>query len=102
MSSVGHSGSFDVPTQQYEEVAEHLRARIDGGEFPPGARLPSRAQLRDQYGVSASVVDKAFILLRFAKITETLPGVGVFVRADYGPPKSDHGESPVSHEGETS
>lgn len=98
MSSVGHSGSFDVPTQQYEELAEQLRARINRGEFPPGARLPSRAQLREQYGVSASVVDKAFILLRFAKITETLAGVGVFVRADYKPTPDDHGESPVSQD----
>jgi DNA-binding FadR family transcriptional regulator len=33
------------------------------------------------YGVSDTVLDKAMFLLRAAGLTETLPGVGVYVRS---------------------
>lgn len=69
-----------MPMQRYEEVAADLERRIRGGEFPPGAALPSRAQLRGQYTVSGSVVDKAMMLLRVKGLTETTPGVSVSVK----------------------
>ena len=69
------------PMQQYERVAADLRSKIETGEYPPGSQLPSRAQLRVLYGVSDTVLDKAMFLLRAAGLTETLPGVGVYVRS---------------------
>lgn len=74
-------GSVTMPRQQrYEQVADDLTAKIRAGEYPAGGQLPSRAQLCEMYGVSASVVEKAMMLLRRDGLTETLAGVGVFVR----------------------
>lgn len=71
-----------MPRQQrYEEVADDLVRKIRSGEYPPGSQLPSRARLCELYGVSESVIEKAMWILRREKLTETLPGVGVFVAA---------------------
>jgi DNA-binding GntR family transcriptional regulator len=69
-----------MPKQQrYEEIAADLRKKIESGEYPPGTQLPSRAQMREIYGVSDTVSDRALIILRTEGLVETLPGVGVFV-----------------------
>jgi GntR family transcriptional regulator len=68
------------PRYRYEEIADDLRERIVGGEFPPGSRLPSRRELTAHYEVTEPVVDRAMLILRVKEITETLAGVGVFVR----------------------
>ncbi len=54
-------------------------AQGQSGEWPPGTKLPSRAQLCKEYGVSDTVVGKAMMILRATGLTETLEGVGVFV-----------------------
>jgi GntR family transcriptional regulator len=78
--SESQPGSISVPRQQrYEQVADDLTKKIRSGEYPPGSRLPSRAQLGETYSVSASVIEKAMMLLRRDGLTETLAGVGVFV-----------------------
>lgn len=69
-----------MPQQRYEEVAADLRRKIESGEYPPGSRLPSRAELRVMYQISDTVSDKALMILRAADLVETLPGVGVFVK----------------------
>lgn len=71
---------MSTPTQRYEQIAADLEERIRSGEFPPGATLPSRAQLHAHYGASASVIDKAMMLLRVKGLTETTPGVSVSVK----------------------
>ncbi|WP_326561619.1 winged helix-turn-helix domain-containing protein [Micromonospora sp. NBC_01796] len=68
-----------MPRQQYQVVADELRAKIESGEWSAGTRLPSRSQLCKQYGVSDTVVGKAMMLLRATGLTETLEGVGVYV-----------------------
>ncbi len=66
--------------QQYEKVANDLRAKIgEGREYPPGSRLPSRGELREIYSVSDSVIERAMFILRSEGLTETLPGVAVYV-----------------------
>jgi DNA-binding GntR family transcriptional regulator len=72
------TGEWNVPQQRYEEVAADLRRKIESGEYPPGGKLPSRAELRTLYSVSDTVSDKALWILRQAGLVETLPGVGVF------------------------
>jgi GntR family transcriptional regulator len=69
-----------VPQQRYEEVADDLLRRIRSGEIPPGAKLPSRAELGKEYDVSDSVIGKAMIIVRATGLVETLEGVGVYVR----------------------
>jgi GntR family transcriptional regulator len=68
--------------QRYEEIADDLRSKIKSKEYPPGSQLPSRTELRQMYDVSDGVVEKAMMLLRLEQLTETLPGVGVYVRKD--------------------
>jgi DNA-binding FadR family transcriptional regulator len=68
------------PQYRYEEIAADVRRRIAAGEFPPGSRLPSRRELIDEDQVTEPVIDRAMQVLRVLGITETLPGVGVFVR----------------------
>jgi DNA-binding FadR family transcriptional regulator len=48
-------------------------------EFPPGSKLPSRRELIEHYSVTEPVIDRAMQVLRIKGMTETLPGVGVFV-----------------------
>lgn len=69
-----------MPRQQrYEEVADDLKNKIQSGEYTPGSQLPSRSRLCEIYAVSESVIEKAMWILRREGLTETLPGVGVFV-----------------------
>ena len=68
------------PRYRYEEIADDLQKRIEAGEFPPGSRLPSRRELIAHYEVTEPVIDRAMQILRIKGFTETLAGVGVFVR----------------------
>ncbi|MFV2021510.1 winged helix-turn-helix domain-containing protein [Micromonospora sp. LOL_023] len=72
-------GTALPPRYRYEQIADDLEQRIAAGEFPPGAKLPSRRELIEHYDVTAPVIDRAMQNLRTKGITETLPGVGVFV-----------------------
>lgn len=72
------------PRYRYEEIADDLRKRIEAGEFPPGSRLPTRRELTAHYEVTEPVIDRAMQILRVLGVTETLAGVGVFVRDSSG------------------
>ena len=65
-------------------LMDALIARIRAGEFPPGAKLPSGAQLRVEYGVSQMTVRIAVERLRAAGWVTTAPGSGVYV-SETGP-----------------
>lgn len=39
------------PRRLYQEIALQIRAHIEGGEFPIGARLPSERELAQQLKV---------------------------------------------------
>ncbi len=69
-----------MPQQRYEEIFETLRARIADGTYPPGSKLPSRAQLGTEFNVSDNVIGKSMMLLRATGRVETLEGVGVYVK----------------------
>ncbi|GIF49346.1 GntR family transcriptional regulator [Asanoa ferruginea] len=69
-----------MPRYRYEEIADDLEDKIRSGVYPPGSRLPSRRDLVDAYSVTEPVIDKSMMILRVKGLTETLPGVGVFVR----------------------
>ena len=49
-----------APTPLTEQVEQGLRALIDDGRLPPGARLMSIRQLARQLGVSANTVVAAY------------------------------------------
>lgn len=48
----------------YQRLAARLRERIEAGDWPPGYRIPSYAQLQQEYGVGRGVVEHAITLLR--------------------------------------
>ncbi|MEV3856158.1 winged helix-turn-helix domain-containing protein [Streptomyces sp. NPDC050095] len=48
----------------YREVADELRARIRSGHLSPGQRMPTQAQLADEFGVERSAVRQALRVLQ--------------------------------------
>ncbi|MEV6968614.1 winged helix-turn-helix domain-containing protein [Hamadaea sp. NPDC051192] len=63
----------------YAQIAEDLASRIGKGEYPPGGRLPSYAQIADLYSVSISTAARAIGLLRFRGVVVGAQGRGVYV-----------------------
>ncbi|MGW9193070.1 winged helix-turn-helix domain-containing protein [Micromonospora chersina] len=63
----------------YTDIAADIVERIKGGEYEPGAKLPSYSQLADLYSVSFSTAARAIALLRDRGIVLGAPGRGVFV-----------------------
>ncbi|GAA3695439.1 hypothetical protein GCM10022224_071380 [Nonomuraea antimicrobica] len=74
----------------YLQIADDLRAQIQGGSLAPGTPLPSTAQLADRYDASLSVVKMAVGILRNEGLVIGQQGKGVFVRdADEERPAGD-------------
>ncbi|GAA5127289.1 GntR family transcriptional regulator [Haloechinothrix salitolerans] len=67
-------------TPAYRQVAADLRDRINRGDLPAGARLPSEYELAEQHGVSRPTVREAFALLRSEGLVRSERGRGYFVR----------------------
>jgi DNA-binding FadR family transcriptional regulator len=63
------------------QVADQLRRRIAGGEFPVGSRLPTEAQLTDELGVSRNSVREALRALVHAGLLRARAGDGTYVTA---------------------
>ena len=70
---------------RYRQLADRLRGAILDGRLPPGAPLPSEAELGAQYGVARLTVRQAVGQLRAEGWVETAQGVGSRVR-EYGQP----------------
>lgn len=68
----------------YRQIADELRAAIQGQEIAPGDYLPSEADLVDRYGVSRITVQRATSVLVAEGRVEIERGRGVKVR-DVGP-----------------
>lgn len=73
-----------MPAQpmSYRQIADDIAARIRGGEYRPGALLPSYAQLADLYGVSRSTASRAYGLLHDRGAVVSVAGRGVYVAGD--------------------
>lgn len=65
----------------YLRIADVLRQRIANGEWAPGDRLPSRADLAQQYGVGDNVIRRAQELLISLGTLEGRAGSGTYVAA---------------------
>jgi len=63
----------------YRQIAEDLRAQIEGGDFEPGQQLRTEIELREHYGASRNTVRDAIKLLTTLGLVETKPGQGTFV-----------------------
>ncbi|WUH93518.1 GntR family transcriptional regulator [Streptomyces sp. NBC_00433] len=73
------------PGALYRQVAAAIRDAIASGEYPPGAPLPSEAQLIARYQVSRPTVRNAVAALRSEGLLEVIHGKGSFVRGTTSP-----------------
>ncbi|HEX6074590.1 MAG TPA: GntR family transcriptional regulator [Micromonosporaceae bacterium] len=78
----------------YLQVADALRQAIRAGTFAPGDRLPTVAELADQYRVAKMTVQRALTSLRDEGLVISWQGRGTFVRQR----DDDHG---VTGEGQS-
>lgn len=69
-----------TPQVPYLTIATDLRAKIDSGELPPGAQVPSVTEIAETYGVSRSTARRALDVLKNQGLTESVPGWGTFVK----------------------
>jgi len=67
----------DVPL--YRQISEQIRSKIKEGEFPELSRIPSEAQLCEQYNVSRITVRQALQELVRAGFLNRVQGKGTFV-----------------------
>jgi len=65
-------------TAPYARIKQHLKAELSRGRWPPGAPMPSDAELVAQFGVSRMTVTRALNDLRTEGLIERVQGVGTF------------------------
>src|SRR5690606_2228716 len=75
-------------------VADELRARIEGGMYAPGDKLPTEQVLVEKFGCSRTVIREAVATLRADGMLESRQGAGVFV---LGPRQSGETLTLFSH-----
>ncbi|MGW1994713.1 GntR family transcriptional regulator [Embleya sp. NPDC001921] len=61
-------------------VAAELRDRIQSGAYPPGSRIPSRAQITQEFGVGHGTALEVLKVLTAEGLVEGRQGTGTFVR----------------------
>ncbi|WP_019181093.1 GntR family transcriptional regulator [Microbacterium yannicii] len=71
----------DSPLTAWGQVHRDIRHRIDIGEFEPGARIPSEAELVARYGVSRVTVRRAIEALGSDGYVHSRRGSGTFVNS---------------------
>ncbi|MFJ3436464.1 GntR family transcriptional regulator [Streptomyces cyaneofuscatus] len=64
----------------YQQIADALREQITSGKLEPDAKLPTEAELREQYGVSRETVRKSLALLVNEGLVVSARPQGHFVR----------------------
>lgn len=62
-----------------DDAIGKIRAMIQSGELPPGARLPTEQQLSAQMGLSRSGVREAVKVLEAARVLDVRRGDGTYV-----------------------
>jgi GntR family transcriptional regulator len=62
----------------YARLADHIQARIEAGDYPPGAMLPNEREMVPKYGVSIDTVRRALAELRKRGLVVTYPSRGTF------------------------
>lgn len=89
-------------TPAYLAIAADLRAEIQSGGLPAGAKLPSETMLMARYGVSRTVAKWAISVLKGEGVVEGRPGSGVYVRATRQLVRHAHGRDLRRAQGPTS
>jgi GntR family histidine utilization transcriptional repressor len=66
------------PGAPYSRVKQHLKAGLAAGRWPPGALMPSEAELVAEFGVSRMTVSRALRELQAEGLVARTQGVGTF------------------------
>jgi GntR family transcriptional regulator len=64
----------------WQQLAAVLRARIEAGEWPPGALLPPAPRLSHEHGLGKATVKRALDSLRTDGLVDLDRGIGLRVR----------------------
>ena len=70
----------ESPIPLYRQLAELLMAKINGGEYPPGSRIPSEHNLAAQYGIGRPTARQATEWLVRRRVLVRKRGSGTYVR----------------------
>ena len=73
-------GPISAAATMSDRVTQALLELIRNGSYPPKSRLPSEAEMAQQFGVSRTVVREAVSRLKSEGLVESRQGSGVFVR----------------------
>ena len=67
------------PPVQQDQIVNHIRQLVIGGQLQPGDRIPNREELTVQFGVSSVTVQRAFHRLLEGGFAVVRPRLGTFV-----------------------
>jgi GntR family histidine utilization transcriptional repressor len=73
----------EAPLAPYARVKRHLRDGLAAGRWPPGALMPSEAELVAEFGVSRMTVNRALRELRDEGLVDRSQGIGTFAARGY-------------------
>jgi GntR family transcriptional regulator len=68
-----------MTTPKYQQIRADLEARIRSGDLPPGAKVPTEAELREQYEVSRATAQRTLDDLARAGLVVRYRRRGTFV-----------------------
>ncbi|MFK0178590.1 GntR family transcriptional regulator [Streptomyces xanthochromogenes] len=63
----------------YADIAAHYRKLIEDGELQPGQTMPPMSQVKEEFGVSITTVNRAYRLLKDEGLTASRPGAETVV-----------------------
>ncbi len=69
----------ESPVPPWAQVTAIIRARIESGDLPPGALVPSIVALHQEFGIAKTTARKVIAALRDEGLVTTTPGWGSFV-----------------------
>src|ERR1019366_6595889 len=93
--------AYEYTPPKYAQVIAELQRRIESGEYPPGALMPSEHQLSGEFGIARPTVVRALRVLRQEGWIETQRGRGSFGRgrpALAGVPAARRGEAELDRD----
>ena len=82
---------LDGPEPLYEQIAAVLAARIADGTYQPRRRVPSEADICEEFNVSRPTARSAIRLLKERGLVVTVRGKGSFVAEHPQAPAEDQG-----------
>jgi GntR family transcriptional repressor for pyruvate dehydrogenase complex len=80
-ASAGAAAQNRRPRGLVNEIVDSLAVSIRAGQFQPGDKLPTEAEIMVRFDVSRTVVREALSRLQASSLVETRHGIGTFVLA---------------------